>query len=175
MKTEQVFISLGGNQKEPLLSIKKSITLLSSIDTISQLRFSHFYRTQPVDVDTPHWFVNAACSFWTSLPLQEVFQITQAIEKQLGKVPKPKNGDRPIDIDLLFYGAQKCDEEQLEIPHPRWKERLFVLMPLADLTKEIILQGEAGVAHYFLEELIQSLQAKGPQTISLLEKNPHLQ
>lgn len=175
MKKEQVFLSLGGNQKNPLVTIKTVLTLLASNDKISQVRFSHFYRTQPIEMVSPHWFVNAACSFWTTLGLAEVFQITQAIERQLGKMPKPKNHDRPIDIDVLFYGTQIHEDDQLKIPHPRWQERLFVLQPLADLTKEIILQDNQGVIHYFLEKMIHSLQTHEQQTISLLEKNPHLQ
>ena len=93
----------------------------------------------------------------------------------MGKVPKPKTASRPIDIDLIFYGEHIQKEQGLEIPHPRWKERLFVLIPLSDLISEVILYGPRGKEHYILQELIQPLLNQMPQAVSLLEKNPHLQ
>lgn len=176
MEKKLVYLGLGGNQGNPLLCLQQALTLLSShTETVSQLKISHYYRTAPVYYESPYWFVNAVCSFWTSLFLPEVFQLTQAIEKQLGKVEKPKNADRPIDIDILFYGTELSQEQAVEVPHPRWKERLFVLMPLADLTKEISFHTKEGFEHHLLHDLIQSVKDQGGQTISLLEKNPYIQ
>jgi 2-amino-4-hydroxy-6-hydroxymethyldihydropteridine diphosphokinase len=115
------------------------------------------------------------CSFQTFFSPDDIFAITQLVEIQLGKVPKPKNASRPIDIDFLFYGDCNCQGRELKIPHPCWKERLFVLVPLADLMQEVILQGTAGPEHYSLPALIQPLLAESPQAIYLLEKNLDLQ
>lgn len=176
MENKCVFLSLGGNQGNAFSYLQQALALLCShTESVSQLKISHYYRTEPLGCETPHWFVNAACSFWTCMSLQEVFQMTQAIEKQLGKIEKPKSADRPIDIDLLFYDKQMVKTEELEIPHPRWKERLFVLIPLADITKDIFLHTESGVERYLLQDLIQFLSAQPNQTVSLLEKNPDLQ
>lgn len=175
MKNIPVYLSLGGNEGLVLPRLQKACSLLSATPTITEFKISHFYQTTPVEVDSPAWFVNAVCSFHTTLTLKEVFDLTQCIEIQLGKIAKPKTASRPIDIDLLFYGHQIFQEPELEIPHPRWKERLFVLIPLRDLTKEVIFQGQTGFERYVLQDLIQPLLIQSSQLVSLLEKNPGFQ
>lgn len=98
--------------------------------------------------------------------------MTQEIEKQLGKVKKSKTAARPIDIDFIFYGNQALYDpvQDLEIPHPRWKERLFVLIPLADLTPEIEIAGSTGLEHYYLKDLIQPLLIQSPNVVSFLKE-----
>jgi 2-amino-4-hydroxy-6-hydroxymethyldihydropteridine diphosphokinase len=174
MKT-RVYLGLGGNEGQVLVRLQRALALLSAKPEISDLKISHFYQTAPIQVNSSSWFVNAVCSFQTTLAPKEVFEMTQAVENQLGKIKKPKHASRPIDIDLLFYGHQTQQDEELEIPHPRWKERLFVLIPLADLTQEIVLQREMGKERYLLQDLIQPLLIQTPQAVSLLEKNPGLQ
>lgn len=176
MESKCVYLGLGGNLGNALFRLQLAFSLLhSKKDSVSQLKISHYYRTAPQYYESPHWYVNAACSFWTSLSLQEVFDMTKTIESQLGKVNKAKNADRPIDIDLLFYGKEFCRDPELEIPHPRWKERLFVLVPLADLIDEIHLEEGNLVERYLIKDLIQPLMENSGQSISLLEKNPQLQ
>ena len=161
MKNTTVYLSLGGNQGEVLSRLKQALALLSTHPNISHFRTSHFYYTAPFEMESSAWFTNAVCSFQTSLTPTEIFKITQEIEIQLGKVPKPKNADRLIDIDFLFYGDLISHENDLEIPHPRWKERLFVLIPLADLTEEVVLRGKGGVERYVLQDLIPRLTHRG--------------
>lgn len=55
----------------------------------------------------------------------------------MGKVKKLKDAPRLIDLDILFYGCEIYEKEGLFIPHTHWKERLFVLVPLLDLTEEV--------------------------------------
>ncbi len=171
----RVYLGLGGNEGLVLSRLKQVLFLLSQNKSVSSLEVSHFYQTAPVEVNSSAWFVNAVCSFETTLTADEVFRMTQAIEVQLGKVPKPKNASRPIDIDLLFYGSLVQCQGELQIPHLHWKERLFVLIPLKDLTSEIILEGPLGQEHYVLQDLIRPLIIADSQAVSLLEKNPGLQ
>lgn len=175
MEMTRVYLSLGGNEGLVLTRLKYALHLLSLQANVHSLQVSHFYQTAPIEVNSSSWFINAVCSVETSLKPTEVFNITQAIEIQLGKVNKPKNASRPIDIDLLFYGHLVQKEAELQIPHPRWKERLFVLIPLSDLIPEIIIHGSGGNEHYVLKDLIQPLLMESSQTVSLLEKNPGLQ
>ncbi|MFI0434148.1 MAG: 2-amino-4-hydroxy-6-hydroxymethyldihydropteridine diphosphokinase [Parachlamydiaceae bacterium] len=169
-----VYLSLGGNTGRVSFRLKQALKMLCDEERILKLRYSHFYTTAPHEMSTPHWFTNAVCSFETLLSLDEVFLITQSIEIQLGKIAKPKNADRPIDLDILFYGDQISHKSDLEVPHPRWKERLFVLVPLADLTSEVLLFGLMGQEHYVVRDLIASLLIQSTQEIYLLEKNPDL-
>jgi 2-amino-4-hydroxy-6-hydroxymethyldihydropteridine diphosphokinase len=170
-----VYLSLGGNEGQVLSRLKHALTLLSCRQEIVDLKFSHFYQTSPFQVESSDWFINAVCSFQTFLPLEELFKITKSIESQLGKVGKPKSASRPIDIDLLFYGSQIYATDELVIPHPHWKERLFVLIPLMDLTKEVMIHGQEGEESYAMQDLIQLILIQSSQTVSLLEKNPGIQ
>lgn len=174
MNEAKVVLSLGANLGDPLSCIKRAAALLSAHASIGRLKISNFYKTSPVQVNTPVWFVNAVCSFYTSLPPIEIFHLVQNIEIELGKTPKAKNESRLIDIDILFYGTQIFNGFGLEIPHPRWKERLFVLMPLADLINEVSFEGPKGLEHFIISDLIKEID-RSLQITYLLEKNPDLQ
>lgn len=175
MEKKQVYLSLGGNEGQVLSRMHSALFHLSCDKNVCSFRFAHFYQTVPDQVETSSMFINTVCSFQTHLGPYEVFEMTQAIEIQLGKVKKPKNAPRPIDIDLLFYDDHRDQKNDLEIPHPRWQERLFVLIPLYDLTDEIVLMGKEGEERYFLIDLIQPLLSQTPHAVSLVEKNPWLQ
>jgi 2-amino-4-hydroxy-6-hydroxymethyldihydropteridine diphosphokinase len=124
--------------------------------------------TSPLEIiDGGGFFVNAVCCFQTTLSPKQLLVELQKIEGDLGKGTKPKNASRFIDIDILFYGKEVYQDEKLEIPHPRWKERLFVLVPLAELTPVIHLHNK----QWILSDLIHALSQEKEQTVSLLEKN----
>jgi len=163
-----VYLGLGGNQGNVVSSIQQAYELLSARDAVFDLRSSGFYNTSPVNVASGNWFVNSVCTFWTHYSSLELFKIIQEIEQQLGKVNKEKNADRSIDIDLLFYGSEVFNDGDLEIPHPRWKSRLFVLVPLAELTDQIVLKKGEDLECHRIQDLIEPLLAESKQTVSLL-------
>jgi 2-amino-4-hydroxy-6-hydroxymethyldihydropteridine diphosphokinase len=73
----------------------------------------------------------------------ELLELTQAIEKKLGRSANPeRNAPRIIDVDLLYFGDQIIDTEALVLPHPRIGERRFVLQPLAEIRPELVLPGQ---------------------------------
>jgi len=79
------------------------------------------------------WFLNQVAEFETSLlPLQLLDRIHE-VEKELGRVRTVVNGPRTVDIDIILYGDTIMQSAELEIPHPRYRERRFVLEPLAEL------------------------------------------
>jgi len=79
------------------------------------------------------WFLNQVAEFETSLfPLQLLHRIHR-IEKELGRVRTVANGPRTVDIDIILYGNTIMQSAELQIPHPRYRERRFVLEPLAEL------------------------------------------
>ena len=106
----------------------------------------------------------------TPLTPKELFDKLQEIEQSLGKTPKPKQMPRPIDFDLLFYGTLVYADSELTIPHPHWRERLFVLVPLSDLTDTLSIEGES----FKLKDLIQLVGSQTDQTVSLLDKKIEL-
>lgn len=132
-----VYLGLGANLGTPLLTIQSALESIRNLRGVQNLKVSSFYKTKPVsDIPQPY-FVNAVCSFETYMDPHFLFSRLEYIESLHGKVPKPKNAPRLIDIDLLFYGNLFIRTTKLEVPHPRWDQRLFVIVPLTDLISNI--------------------------------------
>ena len=135
-----VYLGLGGNIGDAEKTITSVVSSIRKIPGIFSLRVSPYYETKPISDIPQNLFVNAVCKFHTSITLYSLFRRLEQIERDHGKVPKAKNEPRPIDIDILFYGRKNYDNRYLQVPHARWRERLFVLVPLADLTQTIELE-----------------------------------
>lgn len=101
------------------------------------IRISPVYETEPRDFRDQRWFLNLAAEAQTTLfPLQLLARILK-IERKLGRKRLVPKGPRTIDIDILLYGNTAVNTMRLQIPHPRYAERRFVLAPLADLAPDL--------------------------------------
>lgn len=129
-----VYIGLGGNIGDSKSVLKQGLDRLALLADMQSFKSSCLYETTPVSAIPQNPYLNAVCTFKTSLSPSELLAAFQKIEKDLGKQVKAKDEPRIIDLDLLFYGTEYCNERDLQLPHPRWKERLFVLVPLLELT-----------------------------------------
>lgn len=134
MYLPDVYVGLGGNIGDSCAILLKAIQEIAELPGVSDLAVSRFYCTTPVSSIPQDPYINAVCRFKTNFTAKEVLHQLQAIEKALGKKEKLKEAPRIIDLDILFFGLEVHDEADLQIPHPRWSERLFVIAPLADLT-----------------------------------------
>ncbi len=133
MYLPEVYVGLGGNIGDSYSILGSALEKIAQLPSIHHLNVSRFYCTTPVSPIPQNSFINAVCHFKTSLTPQELLQQLQEIEESLGKREKIKEAPRIIDLDILFYGLETIDTLELQIPHPRWSERLFVVAPLADL------------------------------------------
>lgn len=98
---------------------------------------SSVYETEPMGLREQHWFLNMAVECRTELfPLQLLLRL-KTIETSLGRKRIVVNGPRTIDIDIVLYGRAMMSTPALEIPHPRFRERRFVLEPLAELAPDL--------------------------------------
>jgi len=104
------------------------------------VRQSAFYETEPWGFESPNLFLNAAVCVETELTPRQLLQMTQHIERTLGRrknvncnLSNRKYVDRPIDIDILLYDDLTVDEPDLKIPHPLMYEREFVMKPLREI------------------------------------------
>lgn len=149
-----VYVGLGGNLGNTVEVFKSVLKEIAALQGIEGLKVSGFYETLPVSDLPQPLFVNAACCFKTTLKAHDLLRELQEIERRHGKIPKPQNAPRIIDLDILFFGTQRYQDDDLEIPHPRVLERLFVLVPLLDLTHSIFMPGE--VEPLDLKQLIES-------------------
>ncbi len=153
MNTE-VFLGLGANLGNPIETLQHTATLIKQIPQIKQFELSHFYKTSPVGNLSQPDFVNAVSRFETSLSLPELWNQLTQIETKLGKLPKAKEAPRFLDIDILFFGQHEINNDGIIIPHLKWKERLFVLIPLSELVSFI----QINTRTWNIQELIASLR-----------------
>jgi 2-amino-4-hydroxy-6-hydroxymethyldihydropteridine diphosphokinase len=110
------------------------------------------------------WFLNQVAEFETSLfPLQLLHRIHR-IEKELGRIRTVVNGPRTVDIDIILYGDTIMRSDDLEIPHPRYRERRFVLEPLAELNPAL----RDPATGQPITELLEAVRA---QTVRHLNEN----
>ncbi|MFH1020726.1 MAG: 2-amino-4-hydroxy-6-hydroxymethyldihydropteridine diphosphokinase [Pseudomonadota bacterium] len=134
-KPQQAFLGLGSNLGDGQGNLLTAWQRLGQAAGISLNRLSSPYRTEPVDMDTDHWFTNAVGEITTTLSPAELLAVMLAIEAELGR-DRMLTKDRPVDLDLLYYGDLMIHSQALTVPHPRIADRLFVLAPLAELVPE---------------------------------------
>lgn len=151
-----VYLSLGSNIGDRIGYVQQTTSLLGAVEGISIIRTSAFYETEPWNMNSETWFVNAVVEIKTSLSPQDLLLECKRIESQLGR--KEKNSedyqDRTIDIDILFYGKEIICEENLTIPHKYVHLRAFTLVPLLELIPDF----EHPVLHKSISELHNDLE-----------------
>lgn len=104
------------------------------------LALSGFYETEPWGFESENFFLNAAVKLKTSFSPLKILQITQQIEKELGRTEKSNGAyhDRIIDIDILLYDDEVLRTPQLTLPHSLMHERKFVMDPLAEIAPFVV-------------------------------------
>lgn len=133
-----VFIGVGSNLGDREDHIAKARGLTAKLHGTRIIQSSMNYETDPVGGPKQGKFMNAVWEIETSLAPRELLSELLKIEKTLGRERMLKNGPRTIDLDILFYDDRIIRESGLEIPHPRLRERWFVLKPLWDIASDFV-------------------------------------
>jgi 2-amino-4-hydroxy-6-hydroxymethyldihydropteridine diphosphokinase len=131
------FIGLGSNMGDRLNYLKQAVLLLHEHSEINVEDISSVYETDPVGYTDQDKFLNIAIKISTSLSPDELLEITQSVEQELGRKRKIRWGPRTIDLDILLYNHENIETEKLIVPHPRMFERAFVLVPLIELNANV--------------------------------------
>lgn len=135
MQTE-VVLSLGGNKGDRRNLLFRAIEGLN--DHFQLLKVSEIFETSAWGGVAKGDFLNQIAVISTELLPEEVLEIIQKIETDLGRTREEPWGDRTMDIDILYFGDRVIDTERLKIPHPFIAKRKFVLVPLAELLPDKI-------------------------------------
>ncbi len=131
-----VYLGLGSNLGDRQANLVEAIRSLRAQVRVGQL--SSVYETEPAyNVDQPP-FLNLALAGTTTLEPADLLAFLKRIEARLGRRPGPRNGPRPIDLDIPLYGDRVVDGPSLTIPHPRIAERGFVLVPLNEIARDLV-------------------------------------
>ena len=136
MNSHKVYLGLGSNLGDCRKNLERAIRLID--DRVGRvIRQSSFIETEPWGFESDHQFMNAVILCETEKTPREVLQLTQQIERDMGRKKKTHSShlysDRPIDIDILLYDDIVVDEPDLKIPHPLMHERDFVMIPLEEI------------------------------------------
>lgn len=131
-------IALGSNVGDTLANLREAIKRLQA-EGCHILSLSRLYETSPVGYADQDNFLNGAALIETSFSPVELLALCKKIENDMGRVKMIVNGPRNIDLDILLYGQEQIEEEDLTIPHPRLHKRLFVLKPLMDIAPDMIV------------------------------------
>ncbi|HMJ48610.1 MAG TPA: 2-amino-4-hydroxy-6-hydroxymethyldihydropteridine diphosphokinase, partial [Ferruginibacter sp.] len=123
-------------------------------------RKSHLYNTAPWgNINQPD-FLNQVLIVSTRLPALETMKAILAIEEKIGRVRTVKNAPRIIDIDILFFDKDIINESILTVPHPALANRMFVLVPLNELSPAFIHPVLKKSIHYLLKNCPDTLGVK---------------
>lgn len=135
--SHRIAIALGSNLGDRQAHLRGAIAALRP--AFSHLRLSSFYETEPMDVPGPApRFLNAAATGESELSAPSVLDLLLRVEQQFGRERPYVGAPRTIDLDLILYGASVINAPGLIVPHPRFRERRFVLEPLAEIASDWI-------------------------------------
>jgi 2-amino-4-hydroxy-6-hydroxymethyldihydropteridine diphosphokinase len=133
------FIGLGSNLDDPSSHITQAFLDLDTIEQTQIDSYSPLYRSSAVGPGQQDDYINAAAKINTDLPAINLLRALQAIERKHKRVKTERWGPRTLDLDILLYGNEIIQNNELTIPHRQIAFRNFVLNPLFDLSPTLIL------------------------------------
>ncbi|QCI66491.1 2-amino-4-hydroxy-6-hydroxymethyldihydropteridine diphosphokinase [Phreatobacter stygius] len=139
----EALVSLGGNVGDVRATLDRAVQLFCDGVEVRLVARSSDYMTPPWGVTDQPAFVNLCLVVKTALSPRRLLERALAVEATLGRdrARALRWGPRPVDIDLIAYGDVSLDEPDLHLPHPRLRERAFVLVPLAEIAPDRIIDG----------------------------------
>ena len=140
------WVALGANLGDARQAVLQAFETLGKLTGTRLTARSRLYRSAPHQAQGPD-FVNAVAQLDTCLSAPDLLDALQALEIKAGRERPYVNAPRTLDLDLILYGQSRIDSPRLQVPHPRWRDRAFVLLPLADVLPEAVnAQDRARVA-----------------------------
>ena len=147
-----VVLSFGSNLGDRESLMHSALDALRELPDSEVSKVSSLYETAPMEKTDQPYFLNAVLKLRTGLTVRNLWRHMQRIEGELGRVRTERWGPRTIDLDLILYGNQVIEEKDLVVPHPRYRERAFVLLPLLEIAPELTDPESGKKIREFLEE-----------------------
>ena len=138
--TVRAYVGVGANLGFARDAVMNALADLERLPDTEFVAASSLYRSAPIDAAGPD-FINAVAELDTALSPEALLHALLAIEKTHGRVRTTRNAPRTLDLDLLLHGNTVMTTAELILPHPRLKERAFVLLPLTELAPELVIPG----------------------------------
>lgn len=131
------YVALGGNLGDAARTVQEAFLALAGLPGTRLRAQSSLYRTAPYESSGPD-YINAVAALDTTLTAPDLLAALQALELQAGRERLYLNAPRTLDLDVLHYGSARISSPRLTVPHPRWTERAFVLVPLAEIAPDLV-------------------------------------
>ncbi len=144
---KRAWLGLGGNIGDVKAAMAVALQTFDDAEDMRVLMVSPIYKTPPWGVEDQPWFLNCCAEIQTSLSPEELLETCQAAERAGKRERIRRWGPRTIDIDILVFEGVEQIEQRLVLPHPRMTERAFVLVPLADIAPDLLVQSVSVTEH----------------------------
>lgn len=157
---ERFAVGLGSNLGDRMENLRLGLRAVTA--HASDLMVSAVYETEPVLFEAQGPFLNACCVGRTRLTPHQLLSELQDAERRAGRrCGGPRYGPRELDLDLVLYGEEAVESEHLVVPHPRLRERAFVLAPLAEIAAEWVVSAAADQPSATVAELAEGVGRLG--------------
>lgn len=153
-------LALGGNLGDVEGNLVAALEGLAAQQGIHVRAASSVWRTRPWGLADQPDFLNMALLVETGLAPRALLQVCLDIERMAGRVRETRWGPRALDIDIIAFDSERVDQPDLTIPHPRARERMFVLVPMCEIAADMLVGEETAAAALVL--LDKSLPAGAP-------------
>jgi 2-amino-4-hydroxy-6-hydroxymethyldihydropteridine diphosphokinase len=140
----RAYLGIGSNLGDRTARLQQAVDGLAANPGVHVAAVSPVYETTPVGGPPQPDYLNAVVAVDTDLSPRELLEVAHEVETEAERVRGERWGPRTLDVDVLLVGDEQVDEPDLVVPHPRIRERAFVLVPLADL--DAAAAGAAGAA-----------------------------
>jgi 2-amino-4-hydroxy-6-hydroxymethyldihydropteridine diphosphokinase len=133
-----VHLSLGSNLGDRAEHLRRALEAVEALPDTRLVAQSSIHETAPWGVTDQPSFLNLAAEIGTVLGPLELLNAVKAIELRLGRTPGPHWGPRVIDIDIVLWQDTEMETDALTLPHPRFRDRAFVLLPLREIAPDAV-------------------------------------
>lgn len=134
-----VYIALGSNLNMPIQQLNLAIQAMADLPDTEIKKVSSLYQSQPLGPQDQPDYVNAVACLETELSPLALLDALQNIENGQGRIRLRHWGERTLDLDILLYDNQIIHNERLTVPHYDMQNREFVIVPLYEISPELIL------------------------------------
>ena len=145
------YIGLGSNLGDRLATLRAAVQRIAALGRIIDI--SGLYETEPIGYLEQPPFLNAVVALETELAPHELLCALLGIERDLGRERSFPNAPRTLDLDLLLVDDVTLETAALTLPHPRLRERAFVLVPLAELAPDMVPPGSGETVRELMRAL----------------------
>ena len=131
--TRRAFLGLGSNLGDRHRYLRGAIEAIPDLVAVSSL-----YETDPIGGPEQGAFLNCVAQLDTDLTPRELLELCRTLEAEAERVREERWGPRTLDVDVVYVDGETVNEPDLIVPHPRWRDRAFVMIPLGELAPDLL-------------------------------------